>query len=114
MPRKAAATAQITVQITQLRDVVGVKREKSIESNYELSYEEFVEMYGAMRFRDGDWGIWCSSHKVGMGPSVQEAFEDAKELKAAISEAPDDFLVAWFNPQHEGHTTEVIRLVYLG
>lgn len=110
--KKAAAT--IKVEITQLRDVVGVKRERSVESNYELSYEEFVDMYGAMRFRDGDWGIWCSSHNVGMGPSVQEAFEDAKDLKAAISEAPDDFLVAWFNPRHEGHTTEVIRLVYLG
>jgi len=108
------AKAQITVQITQLRDVTAVKRERSVEANYELSYEEFTEMYGTMRFRDGEWGIWCSSHKVGMGPSIQEAFEDAAELKAAIAESPDDFSVCWFNPQWEGHTEEVIRLVYLG
>jgi hypothetical protein len=104
----------ITVEITQLRDVVGVKREKSIDANYELSIEEFQDLYGNMKFRDGDWGIWCTTHKVGMGPSVQEAFEDASDLKAALKETPDDFVVAWFNPQHEGHTTEVIRLVYLG
>ena len=106
--------ATIKVEITQLRDVTAVKRERSVESNYELSVEEFTEMYGSMKFRDGDWGIWCSSHKVGMGPSVQEAFEDASDLKAALKESPDDFLVCWFDPKWEGHTEEVIRLVYLG
>lgn len=114
MSVRGKKAAQITVQITQLRDVTAVKREKSIESNYELSVEEFEEMYGNMRFRDGEWGIWCSSHKVGMGPSISENFEDASELKAAIAESPDDFVVAWFNPQREDHTEEVIRLVYLG
>lgn len=114
MRAKTAKAAQIDVQITQLRDVTAVKRERSVESNYELSYEEFVDMYGAMRFRDGDWGIWCSTHNVGMAPSVKDNFEDAADLKAAIAESPDDFLIAWFKPRHEGYTTEVIRLVYLG
>lgn len=106
--------AEITVEITQRRDLATIKRDRSIDANYELSIEEFQELYGNMKFRDGDYGIWCTNFKIGMGPSVQDAFEDAKELKAAISEAPDDFMVCWFDPQWEGHTEEVIRLVYLG
>lgn len=105
---------ELTIQITQKRDVASNKRTRSVDANFELSFEEYQETYGKMKFRDGDWGIWCTTHYVGMGPSVQEAFEDAKELKAALLESPDDFMVCWFNPQHEGHTEEVIRLVYLG
>jgi hypothetical protein len=104
---------ELTIQITQKRDLASIKRERSVDANFELSFEEFQATYGTMKFRDGDWGIWCTTHQVGMGPSVQDNF-DAKELKAALAESPDDFVVCWFNPQHEGHTEEVIRLVYLG
>jgi hypothetical protein len=111
---RPAKTAVIEIKIAEKRELSAVKRERSVEANFELTFEEFQEKYGTMKFRDGDWGIWCSTHQVGMGPSVQDAFGDAAELKAALQDNPDDFIVCWFTPKWEGHTEEVIRLVYLG
>jgi hypothetical protein len=99
-------TLEITIDNKQ-------KRKNKINANFELTFDEFQENYGKMRFRDGDWGIWCTTHHVGMGPSVQNNFENAKELKTSLAESPDNFIVAWFNPDQEGHTEEVIRLIYL-
>lgn len=109
--QKDSSSINVKIQLNRVED--NQKRKNNVNANYELSYKEFQEIYGKMRFRDGDWGIWCTNFKVGMGPSVKDNFKDSVELKTALKESPEDFLVAWFDPKQEGQTEEVIRLIYL-
>ena len=126
---QGAATAQtaqapvVTVNIQQLRTKEQIfNGNGELDCNFQLSVPEFCEEYKVskirvMEFEDEDTGdlVWkVKGAKIYAGPSCYEEFEELADLKEALKNNPDDFVIAWFDPQWEGHTDEVIRLVYLG
>lgn len=117
------APAEVTVNIQQLRSKEQIfNGGGELDCNFSLTVPEFCEEYGVskirvMEFEDEDTGdlVWkVKGAKIYCGPSCFEEFETIDDLKAALKEVPEDFVIAWFDPQWEGHNDEVIRLVYLG
>jgi hypothetical protein len=88
---------------------------------HQLTVPEFCQEYGLSKIRvmefENDEGelVWkVKGAKIYAGPSCFEEFDELQDLKDELRANPDDFVIAWFEPQRDDYNSEVIRLVYMG
>jgi hypothetical protein len=126
---QGAATAQQPAQAPVLEVSLVQMRSKEdiftgsgeLDCLHQLTVPEFCQEYGLSKIRvmefENDEGelVWkVKGAKIYAGPSCFEEFDELQDLKDELRANPDDFVIAWFEPQRDDYNSEVIRLVYMG